>query len=259
MLYIVVAMLCLLASGSQAAPEEAANKTNDFDSLNLAKCPEGADNAEECIKSMFNTVLQRSRLGVPELNIEPYDPLLINRSSFHYSSGVVKGRISVRNVKLFGLAEHKIEKLRMKVNGDKVKFEMISTIPKVNMNGIYKAEMQVNSLHLKPKGNFNITLFDVENHVVTDGDILSKDGHRYFRFTDIEADPKIRDLTIKANGIFPDPELDEIALNVANNYWRDIYGVILPETRRSWLPVLLRVINQALINVPIDDFLQSSE
>lgn len=48
---------------------------------------------------------------------------------------------------------------------------------------------------------------DVENRVVTDGEFYNKDGRRFLRIKDIDVNPKIRDMIIKANGIFPDPEL----------------------------------------------------
>lgn len=97
-------------------------------------------------------------MGDPELGIEPYDPFVIDRLSFQYSSGAVNGKISVRNVKLYGFAEHKIKDVNVKVKGDKVKLRTVSQIPKMNILGDYKAELQVNSLQLKPKGTFNLTL-----------------------------------------------------------------------------------------------------
>ncbi|ALC38394.1 CG5945, partial [Drosophila busckii] len=223
----------------------------------LPKCSENPDEAGDCVKEIMNTLIPRLRMGDPDLKIPSYDPLTIDRMSFQYASGAVSGRISVRNVKLFGFAEHKIDKINIKVNGDKVKLRIVSKLPKMNIVGNYKADMMVNQLQLKPKGNFNVTLFDVENHVSTDGEIYKKDGHRFLRLTDIDASPKIGDMVIKANGIFPDPELDELALNVANSHWRDIYGIILPETRNSWAPLMLRLINEALIHVPLDEFTKS--
>lgn len=123
---------------------------------------------------------------------------------------------------------------------------------------------------------------DFQNTILTEGEFFTKeDGLRYLRLLDIDAHPKIGDMIIKANGIFPDPELgkyhnnlfmnifkciilfelqsDELALNVANNYWRDIYGVMLPETRKSWAPLMLKLINQGLMTVPVDQFLEPSD
>jgi len=45
-------------------------------------------------------------------------------------------------------------------------------------------------------------------------------------------------------------------MNVANQYWRDIYGIMLPETRQFWQPLMLRMFNEALELVPIDQFLK---
>ncbi|KAH8274029.1 hypothetical protein KR044_008588, partial [Drosophila immigrans] len=220
------------------------------------KCPEDVSAAGDCIVNIMNALLPRLRKGDPDLNIPAYDPFLIDKLSFQYSSGAVNGRISVRNVKLYGLDGLKIQKVDVKSDDKKVQLRIYSHQPKMNIIGDYKADMHVNQLQLKPKGKFNLTLFDVQNTVNTEGEIYTKDdGQRFLRLVDIEANPKIGDMIIKANGIFPDPELDEIALNVANNYWRDIYGIILPETRKSWAPLMLRLINQALLKVPIDQFI----
>ncbi|KAH8403280.1 hypothetical protein KR222_009685, partial [Zaprionus bogoriensis] len=225
----------------------------------LPKCPEDAEQAGDCIVKILNELIPRLRNGLPELSIPPYDPFVMDRLSFQYESGAAKGRISVRDLKIYGFANQKVQQADVQVKGDKVKLRLSTHVPHMNIMGDYKAEMTINMLQLKPKGKFNITINDFHNTITTDGEFFTKegDGRRFLRLTDIDARPKIGDLIIKANGIFPDPELDELALNVANNYWRDIYGVLLPETRKSWAPLMLRLVNQGLMNVPIDQFIQA--
>ncbi|KAL7741970.1 hypothetical protein ACLKA6_012176 [Drosophila palustris] len=255
MQYIVV-ILCLMAGYIHAAPAETKYLTN----VNVTKCPADAIEAGDCVAKIVNTILPTLRHGDPELNIPAYDPFLIDRLSFQYSSGAVSGRISVRNVQLYGFAELTVRKVKVKHDGKKVQLKIDTFLPKMNIIGDYKADIHVNQLQLKPKGKFNLTLYDVENFVTTEGEFFTKDdGLRFVRLVDIDANPKIGNMIIKANGIFPDPELDEIALNVANSYWRDIYGIILPETRKSWAPLMLRLINQSLQNVPIDQFIETSD
>lgn len=124
----------------------------------LAKCPKDAGQAGECIKIIMNELIPRMRLGDPELNIDPYDPLVINRLSFQYTVGPISGKVSVRHVKIYGFGEHKVDKVNVKVNGDKVKVRVVSNMPTMNLLGEYKSELNVNSLQLKPKGIFNLTL-----------------------------------------------------------------------------------------------------
>ncbi|TDG45653.1 hypothetical protein AWZ03_007928 [Drosophila navojoa] len=255
MQYIELLAICLLAT----APRTVLAASKYITDEDLAKCPKDAVEAGDCIKILMNELIPRMRFGDPELNIEPYDPLVINRLSFLYSTGTIDGKISVRNVKIYGFAQHKVDKVNIKVKGDKVKVRVLSNVEKINMLGEYKSELNVSSLQLKPKGFFNVTLFDATLRVIANGDIYTKDDMRYLRLNDIEIEPKIRDLIVKANGIFPDPELDELAVNIANSYWRDIYAIVLPETRPAWAPVVLRQINQALLHVPIDQFIQPSQ
>ncbi|KAH8412435.1 hypothetical protein KR009_002017 [Drosophila setifemur] len=249
-MHYIVGFMCLLALGVGSAPTD-----SDIFS-DLPKCSTEDDQLSECIKQIFNTLTPRLKYGNPELKIPPYEPLILNRTSFQYSSGTVNGRITMRNAKLIGFGANTAKEVSVKVKGDKIKMRLVTYMPKLNIAGSYKAEMQVNQLQIKPKGEFNVTLTDVEATTLTDGEIHEKDGHRYLRLKNIDTKPKIGDLHIKANGIFQDPELDEIALNVANQYWRDIYGIMLPETRQYWQPLLLRMFNEALELVPIDQFIK---
>ncbi|KAH8308127.1 uncharacterized protein Jhbp13 [Drosophila kikkawai] len=252
-MHCVVGMLCLLALGATAAPT--ATKILD----DLPKCMATDDQLGECVKQIFNTLTPRLKDGNPDLKIPPYEPFNLNRTSFQYSSGTANGRITVRNAKIYGFSANTAKDVSVKVNKDKVKLRLVTYMPKLNIVGSYKADLQVNQLQLKPKGDFNVTLKDVETTTLTDGEIYTKDGHRYFRLKNIDTKPKIGDLVIKANGIFADPELDQIALNVANQYWRDIYGIMLPETRQYWQPLVLRMFNEALELVPIDQFLNEEQ
>ncbi|KAH8381123.1 hypothetical protein KR200_002530 [Drosophila serrata] len=252
-MHCVVGMLCLLALGATAAP------TATSILADLPKCAATDDQLGECVKEIFNTLTPRLKDGNPELKIPPYEPFNLNRTSFQYTSGNANGRITVRNAKIYGFSANKAKDVSVKVSKDKVKLRLVTYMPKLNIVGTYKADLQVNQLQLKPKGDFNVTLKDVETTTLTDGEIYTKEGHRYFRLKNIDTKPKIGDLVIKANGIFADPELDQIALNVANQYWRDIYGIMLPETRQYWQPLVLRMFNEALELVPIDQFLPEEQ
>lgn len=254
-MHYTIAVLCLLVSFHCCFSVPASPRDYKL-FADLPKCSTEEDQLSDCVKHIFNTLTPRLKDGNEELKIPPYEPLVLNRTSFQYSSGNVNGRITMRNAKLSGFSTNIAKEVNVKLKDGKVKLRMVTFMPKLNIAGRYKADLQVNQLQLKPKGEFNVTLTNVEATTITDGEVYEKDGHRFFRMKNIDSNPKIGDLHIKANGIFQDPELDQIALNVANQYWRDIYGIMLPETRQYWQPLLLRMFNEALELVPIDAFLK---
>lgn len=124
----------------------------------LPKCPEDISQAGDCIVKIINELIPRVKHGVPELHIPSYDPFVLDRLSFQYASGNVKGRFSVRDLKIYGFANQHMQKAEIQAKGDKVKLKLLSHVPQMNLLGDYKAELMVNSLQLKPKGKFNITI-----------------------------------------------------------------------------------------------------
>lgn len=124
----------------------------------IPKCPEDVSQAGDCIVKIINQLIPRVKHGVPELHIPAYDPFVLDRLNFQYASGNVKGRFSVRDLKIYGFANQEMQKAEVQVKGDKVKLKLLSHVPHMNLLGEYKGELTVNALQLKPKGKFNITI-----------------------------------------------------------------------------------------------------
>lgn len=124
----------------------------------IPKCPEDVSQAGDCIVKIINQLIPRVKHGVPELHIPAYDPFVLDRLNFQYASGNVKGRFSVRDLKIYGFANQEMKKAEVQVKGDKVKLKLLSHVPHMNLQGEYKGELTVNALQLKPKGKFNITI-----------------------------------------------------------------------------------------------------
>lgn len=64
----------------------------------------------------------------------------------------------MRNAKLSGFSTNIAKEVNVKLKDGKVKLRMVTFMPKLNIAGRYKADLQVNQLQLKPKGEFNVTL-----------------------------------------------------------------------------------------------------
>lgn len=52
---------------------------------------------------------------------------------------------------------------------------------------------------------------------------------------------------------------DQMAVTFANTYWRSMYQTVVPLTRMSWEPLILRECNQFLANVPFAAMLYYSD
>lgn len=77
-----------------------------------------------------------------------------------------------------------------------------------------------------------------------------RDGENYMVVQSVDVAPIVGNLKIYATGIFPDGVLNQIALDFINEYWPYYYQQVLPETRKTWEPILVNAVNQIFNRVP---------
>uniref|UniRef100_W8BS25 Circadian clock-controlled protein n=1 Tax=Ceratitis capitata TaxID=7213 RepID=W8BS25_CERCA len=239
---------------NSAAVVGATNAKKYFSAADLPICKLSSSQFNDCIKNLLQKSLERVKDGDKQLNIPTIDPFKLNRTTFQYQNGNIRGRIFMREAQIYGFSKTHIKTLDLKINDGKIKMKALSLVPEMRIVGNYKAEFVLNNVQLRPKGVFNVSLVNVNIDQKYEGGFYEADGHRFVRMTEFDAEPKVGDFKLTATGLFPDPTLNELAVNIVNQYWRQIFQVFLPETRQYWGPMLLRQINEVMSVVPYDVF-----
>uniref|UniRef100_A0A034WBE7 Circadian clock-controlled protein n=1 Tax=Bactrocera dorsalis TaxID=27457 RepID=A0A034WBE7_BACDO len=242
-------------SATSANAAASASKPKKYFTVgDLPVCKQSSPEFNDCVKNLVQKSLQRLKNGDRDLNIPIIDPYKLNRTTFQYTSGTIRGRIIMRDGLTYGFSKTEIKSLDLKINGDKVTMKSLSYVPVINIVGNYKAELILNNIQLRPKGVFNVSLVNVNIDQTHEGTFYEADGHRFVRMRRFDAEPKVGDFKLSATGVFPDPTLNELAVNIVNQYWRQIFQVFLPETRQYWGPLLLQQLNEVMSVVPYDVF-----
>ncbi|XP_037960028.1 probable serine/threonine-protein kinase DDB_G0277071 [Teleopsis dalmanni] len=247
-----------ISLSSEISPASTERSTKYLTADDVPVCQQSNANLNECVMELFHIMIPRLKDGNKELNIPPIDPFALNRTTFQYTSGAVSGRITMRNAKVFGFSTIRQKSFDLKIRDGKTKVHLVSHVPRISIIGNYKADLAFNNVRIRPRGSFNVTLSNVTINQNAEGVFYEKDNHRFVRLTKFEADPKINDMKFQASGIFPEPTLNELVVNVINQYWRQIMRIMLPETRNYWAPMLLQVLNEALTVVPFDAYIKDN-
>ncbi|XP_013099806.1 uncharacterized protein LOC106082045 [Stomoxys calcitrans] len=230
--------------------------SNDY--KDVTALPEGAsgckndDTLNECVRSALQEMAKRGKNGVPELNIPPIDPLVQELLTMQFENNFVQGKISVKNLRTIGLSKTVVEKVDFKKQGDKILFTGYNRIPKLKVDGQYKAEIFINNNKMSAKGAFNATMTDIEAKVESEGELYERDGRSYVRITKFNIDPEIGNMRVSATGLVPDPILNDALVELANQNWRQAYKSVIPETRSTWEPLVLKYINDLFDHLPFD-------
>uniref|UniRef100_A0A1I8MDF3 Uncharacterized protein n=1 Tax=Musca domestica TaxID=7370 RepID=A0A1I8MDF3_MUSDO len=211
----------------------------------------------ECLRQVLSIVTPKLRNSQNESHLpHSVDPFFVSRNSFEYNGGPLNGRITVGYAYVYGLASMKYRKVIFKrTSGNNFKLRLSALIPALFAKGSYKADLKLNSVDVRPRGNMNITLLGIAVEQLAYGQILEEDQHRFLRVTGLNVTAAVRDARVNATGLIADARLNDIILNVANQYWRDIFNIVLPETKDNWSPIIMNGLDRALSMVPFD-FLQ---
>uniref|UniRef100_A0A034WI37 Circadian clock-controlled protein n=1 Tax=Bactrocera dorsalis TaxID=27457 RepID=A0A034WI37_BACDO len=224
----------------------------------IPTCEQSDININECIKRAFQKITPRLKDGIKELNIPPMDPFIIERNNIELRSGFATGRVQVRNVRIFGISDSVVQSVDHRMDGDKVSMGLVTQVPRLYLEGNYKADMMINEVKMTPKGYFNVTMTDLVLSSQSEGELYERDGHTYLRLTKFNFEPEIGDMQIYASNLVPDPALNAVILDFVNQYWRQVYKIMLPQTRSTWEPMFLKVMNSFFAAIPFDLFIKKN-
>lgn len=164
-----------------------------------------------------------------------------------HESGQLRGKISIADVRLYGLAKSRFLSVKPEMDGDFFRLEIDVEIPKLLIDGDYKAEGSLATFKMGGKGFFNIsmenirTVWDISGHVVNDRWVV-----KHFKTA-----PTISSMKVWFSDLFNgNEELNRAALVFINEYWPLVYRTMLPKLIEMWDTYLSEFSNRFFSKIP---------
>lgn len=82
------------------------------------------------------------------------------------------------------------------------------------------------------------------------GVIETRAGEDYMIIKSFDMRPKIKNMKVYATGLFPDPDVNQFAVEFLNHNWEILFEQMYPYTRQVWEPVMVGAINKIFGRVP---------
>lgn len=92
---------------------------------------------------------------------------------------------------------------------------------------------------------------DVAATIKVTGEAEERNGETYMTIRKFDLKPTLGDLKTHVEGLFPDPGLTQIAVDLINNNWRAMFDVMIDEAKTMWEPFLLENANSFFSVVPL--------
>lgn len=223
-------------------------------------CQIDSPDRDECIKEAIQDMLPKLTNGLGALRIPPIDPYLVESQTMTVRRGEsFTATGTVRKAHIYGASKAKILDVKTKITKDHISTMMKAYVPASTVEGYYRGEGRFNGLKVKSKGYFNVTATDINLVSKTEGDIITVDGKEYVKLTRFDVSPQFGDLKVFATGLFPDPELNRVALEFVNQYWPFLVREMLPQAKLSIEPIIIEEANKFLLHVPLRKMLYYGE
>lgn len=213
----------------------------------MKTCKRDSDDFSSCLRLAIQEAWPTFVPGLPEFDIPSLDPYYTESYSMEHESGQLRGKISIADVRLYGLAKSRFLSVKPEMDGDFFRLEIDVEIPKLLIDGDYKAEGSLATFKIGGKGFFNIsmenvrTTWDISGHVVNDRWVVE-----HFKTV-----PTISSMKIWFSDLFNgNEELNRAALVFINEYWPLVYRTMLPKLIEMWDTYLSEFTNRFFSKIP---------
>ncbi|CAK9833898.1 Circadian clock-controlled protein daywake [Anthophora retusa] len=194
-------------------------------------CKKDSDDFSSCLRLAIQEAWPTFVEGLPDFGIPRLDPYYIESQSAEYKNGQLYGKMSASDLRTYGLAKARFLSVRPEMTDDFFRLEIDVEMPKILMDGDYKAEGTFGSFKVGGKGFFNVSMedikctWDITGNVVDDRWVIE-----HFKMA-----PTVGNMKIYFSDLFNGNEdLNRAALVFANEYWPLLYRAMLPKLMELW-------------------------
>ncbi|XP_058819344.1 uncharacterized protein LOC131682126 [Topomyia yanbarensis] len=180
----------------------------------LSVCSRSNPNMEKCITNAVYRIRQNVANGDygDGRSATRLDPIYFDKLAIVNGQGL---RLILTNVTIQGASGFEIKKIRDHLA--ERKFDIVSKIPVMQINGKYDLDMNVLLMKTTGKGHFNLVLNDTIANMLMEYQVAPVGGKNFIRFNPIDLKLKFGKARFNLTGLFSgDPTLEQVGNRVIN-------------------------------------------
>ncbi|XP_063706475.1 uncharacterized protein LOC134835527 [Culicoides brevitarsis] len=207
----------------------------------------------ECLRESISKIIPVLKNGYPEFNIPSIDPFYHDKTHFEYKQGILTVNLNTKDMIVNGVRFIKIKEVRSKANDKNIYVEIDADFDRLEMLADYKGNAVLSELNVKSGGKLNLTAVDITTTLKILGKINKSENSGFIAIKGIDlSNIDTKKMIVHATGLFPDPDVNQFAVEFINQSWRYLFEQLIPEIKKIWLPMCEIVAKGFFENVPYD-------
>ncbi|KAG5674710.1 hypothetical protein PVAND_004662 [Polypedilum vanderplanki] len=203
------------------------------DSNDEVVCILGTKSLNNCVKTVMTKRLANLHNPKKPEIYDTIDPFLFDHAKLSFNeSDKFHGSFSIKNVLIEGGSKINFKRIAIKRHKMMMKILGVIHIPEINVDGLFKSNLRIDTYLFKSDGNFNGTIEDLHGKFVVSGKFFeTDDGLLQFKVENFHIFFIIIDMNIHLYGKQIDDNLSLIIDRIINESWQYVYQDLIARSR----------------------------
>ncbi|KAK9503520.1 hypothetical protein O3M35_010059 [Rhynocoris fuscipes] len=249
--FVVILMLALALCSNGAKRKPATN----YFSICDEKDPKLLN---DCIKSTMMEIKPIIAKGIPELGVQPAEPMIIERIEMSDGQNNFRFKQILTDLKVYGLTNYEV--IEFSADFKNLTFHTVLLQKQINFDGNYEMDGQILVIPVKGHGQVIYNFTDITVTFDSTMEIYNENGVDYIKIkkSKMDLNPK-KGHSYFTNLFNGDKRLGDATNKFLNNNWRDAFEAVRTLPEEAFAEVLTAYANNVYTKFPLKELFPSYE
>ncbi|XP_011060091.1 PREDICTED: uncharacterized protein LOC105149405 [Acromyrmex echinatior] len=217
-------------------------------------CGRKNSNLNKCILDNVDNIKDKICEGIPELDIQPNDPFVIEKLIISDTSN---SKISLTNAQVTGLCDFVVKYLQSDL--EKLHFDFELVFRRIQMNATYDFDIRL-LVPIVHTGPVYITTNNVEAKVNVDMNVVTRNGKKYVYLGKMKINLDIKGYTAEYGLNSTElSRLNEVISNFIGNNQQEVISVFKPAIEETVVKRVILLSNNIVKHFTLDELFPDRE
>lgn len=219
----------------------------------LKVCRKSAPNINKCLDDLFAQMFPYLATGIPEINVEHFEPLLLDKVSITKGSGPIILTGSFEDLHIVGSANATPHDIDLFKDGSHGHWNFGIDVPTLDIKSIYNLKGHILVLPLHGHGNSTLKLHNVRTKCFNNVSFPLKEGREIVHIDSMKVNFKVGAMKIKLDNLFNGNKILGHTVNAfINQNGLEIISELEETLGESLAQTFTKLINNIFTKIPLD-------
>ncbi|KAI4464414.1 hypothetical protein MML48_3g00010780 [Holotrichia oblita] len=220
----------------------------------IKPCHKHDPNINKCLQRSANYLIAHLRRGIPELELTPPEPIIIDEIGLALGSGPDGYRATFRDIKAYGISNLTITAVRSDV--PTCQFQLTFAVPKISARAQFQSSGILILVPASGGGDYWGEYGGARAKVYVKCNPVQKHGRTYLKLEQMKFDFSLKDIKMGVENVHNSNTIIQAALNLfINTNAHDIVKEMKPALIKKLVTLMQNFVQGLFDNIPYDQWI----